>query len=398
MAALLVGLALVGACASRAEPPVVPADLLGDHGIASDPLSYYYQEDPHTEREIRARRAFSRKAEAIRFSLAADGTIRVRDAAGVEHTGELTRATTKADAWVVDVRWETPPTGAIFGADRLTFSRTENSYMLKSTGVEPGATPDDWFQVAPLEWCWEVDHAGLRGQPVEVAPPTTQPAEPWAERPSAAWPQLVLTNHVEFRDGRGMDGASSFLVEGGGRVVLATALHLIGPAGGVDPAVPLARLEGELERWVAYVRTRPRAALVTRGVAMTSTDEGVVNDWLFLPTDAGAPRPAQPLRLRDTPVAVGERVWLVGCEYRDEPCTQRVYGARVSGRRSSSFRYDLDEPVVIPGFSGAPILDTRGLVVGVMSVGFTPFQVGDAYLEAGGQDASAARALLPTGG
>jgi hypothetical protein len=66
----------------------------------------------------------------------------------------------------------------------------------------------------------------------------------------------------------------------------------------------------------------------------------------------------------------------------------------VTARSGHSFRYELDRPIVLPGFSGAPIVDAHGRVVGVMSVWFTPFTIGLAYLEGGGQDATVARKLL----
>ena len=43
-------------------------------------------------------------------------------------------------------------------------------------------------------------------------------------------------------------------------------------------------------------------------------------------------------------------------------------------------------PVDIRGFSGAPIIDEKGYVVGVMTVWFDPKVSGDNFLEAGGED------------
>ena len=60
----------------------------------------------------------------------------------------------------------------------------------------------------------------------------------------------------------------------------------------------------------------------------------------------------------------------------------------VTARRSDRFRYDLDPPVEIPGFSGAPIVNVQGHVVGVMSVWFEPKMDGKMFLEAGGEDAA----------
>lgn len=379
------------ACSVSASTSV-PADLVGQHCIASDPFAYFYQKEPHTDAEIRARRAFARRAEAIRFSVGPDGAITVTGADGEVHTGRITATTQRGPNWGAAVAWTaTPPSGAILGGTQILLQAGKYGYMLHSTGVEPGASADDWYQVLDTEGCWEPDLAALRGDTAPTPPPDIQAAEAWI---GGEWPQLVLTNAITFRDGRSTEGASSFLVETSNGVRLATAAHLVGPAGGIEPAVPLSSLDTELKEWDAFVRTRPQPRLSARGFALTSTSDEVVNDWLFLKVDRVPPGLAQPLHLRDTPVAVGERVQLVGCQYRDQACTQHAYGGRVSGRNGHMFRYDLDEPVELAGFSGAPILDAHGLVVGVMSVAFTTYDQGDAQLEGGGRDASAVRGLL----
>lgn len=62
--------------------------------------------------------------------------------------------------------------------------------------------------------------------------------------------------------------------------------------------------------------------------------------------------------------------------------------------RGDRFRYDLTPPVEIRGFSGAPILDAAGHVVGVMTVWFDTKTEGGKTLEAGAEDAAAVLALL----
>jgi hypothetical protein len=72
-----------------------------------------------------------------------------------------------------------------------------------------------------------------------------------------------------------------------------------------------------------------------------------------------------------------------------------VYTGTVIQRANGDlFRYDLVPPVDIRGFSGAPIIDEKGYVVGVMMVWFEPKMMGDNFLEAGGQDAAAVYELL----
>jgi hypothetical protein len=231
------------------------------------------------------------------------------------------------------------------------------------------------------------------------------PGEPWARKPPAAWPQLALTNEAEFEGHSGLSGASSFLVTTGrGRILAATARHLIGKNGGVDPEVQGSELDRALRGWRMFPRTSPNEFVEVGGVGATGLDgpraEWPPRDWLLLSIKPSAAKlPAVPLRLREAPVQVGEAVFLVGCPYVETGCRQNVYAGTVKERRHGDrFRYDLIPPVDIRGFSGAPILDESGLVVGVMTVWFDAKKVAGKYLEAGGEDAAAVLGFVEEGG
>ncbi|XXT22384.1 hypothetical protein WME94_12570 [Sorangium sp. So ce429] len=82
--------------------------------------------------------------------------------------------------------------------------------------------------------------------PAHPLPPAAQ-AEPWASRPPREWPQLALTNSVEFHVRTALQGASAFLIKAqDGRTLAATAKHLLGPNGGVEPEVSVASFDGAI--------------------------------------------------------------------------------------------------------------------------------------------------------
>ncbi|MEK7952545.1 S1 family peptidase [Luteolibacter soli] len=214
--------------------------------------------------------------------------------------------------------------------------------------------------------------------------------EAWATLPTSQWPQLVLTNSAKFKGHSALQGASSFLLRASGdRTIAATARHLLGPNGGVTPTISPDRLDSVLDSWVMYPRTKPQdfMTIAAHGIAPPS---GKASDWLLLEIKNNSkPLPAAPLTLRPTPVSVGEEVFLVGVPYSETDRMQNVYRAKVTHRAAPDwFRYRLETPVDIRGFSGAPILDKNGWVVGVMTVWFEPQMDGDKFLEAGGQDAA----------
>lgn len=241
----------------------------------------------------------------------------------------------------------------------------------KSTTAKNGPAPRE---------AESVQHAG----PGSVA---AVPAAPWAQTPPSAWPQLVLTNEAQFRGRSSLQGASAFLLRNSkGTVVAATALHLLGEAGGVTPPLPLSELNSALLQWRLFPRTQPESYAVVERVAVTgpATDG---RDWLLLRVAKASEMPAEPLRLRKEPVHVGETVYLVGCSYQTPDCRQDVFKGKVTDRYEQDFwKFDLVSPTEIPGFSGAPIIDSRGHVVGVTTIAFEPRMQGNKFLESGGED------------
>lgn len=222
-------------------------------------------------------------------------------------------------------------------------------------------------------------------KPIPILPP----AEPWATKPPAEWPQLVLTNSATFKGHTALEGASSFLVKSpAGTVYAAAANHLLGPNGGVDPWVYQEDLDRDLESWQMYPRTKKELTISIAGLGLKKPYREA-SDWILLKVkNEGNPLPSTPLALRPTPVEIGEEIFLAGVPYSQRNSAQNIYRGRVTQRKAPDwFRYDLDTPVNIVGFSGAPILDKKGLVVGVMTVWFKPKMNGENFLEAGGQDA-----------
>lgn len=218
--------------------------------------------------------------------------------------------------------------------------------------------------------------------------PTDQP-ESWMARPHAEWPQLVLTHRAEFKGHTPLRGASAFLVvNSGGVVFCATARHLIGPSGGVEPTLREPQLDRALASWTVFPRVQPAKTAAITGLAIELGNDARW-DWLFLRlARPSGELPAKPLRLRRTPVEIGEEVYLVGIPYSEASSRQNVYVGKVRQRSDNLFRYDISPAVDIRGFSGAPILDRQGAVVGVMTVWFEPRMSGGKYLEAGGEDAA----------
>jgi len=217
------------------------------------------------------------------------------------------------------------------------------------------------------------------------------PPEPWSSKPPPQWPQIVLTNEASFRERTPLRGASAFLVEEDGQIFGATAQHLLGENGGVKPEAPARELDSLLVSWILHPRTMQDRSVKVAGLgAKPRSDRNY--DWLLLRlAPANGALPATPLHLRASPVAVGESVHLIGVSYAEPNVAQKVYSGNVTERRyGDRFRYSISPHVDIRGFSGAPIVDDAGLLVGVMTVWFQPVMDGTLWTEAGGEDAYSA--------
>lgn len=215
-------------------------------------------------------------------------------------------------------------------------------------------------------------------------------------KPFKEWPQIVLTNKAKFKGHSGLEGASAFLVKTyDGRTLAATAKHLIGEAGGVEPPIPVAKLNGVIRSWRMHPRTVPDRFIEVEKIGTDGLNQDNL-DWLLL-TLKGSPKemPATALQIRQKPVQVGEKVFLIGCPYAEPKCKQNVYKGKVIERaHEDRFAFDLDPPVDLRGFSGAPIIDRDGYLVGVMTVWFDRQMSGDKDLKGGGEDAAFVNRLL----
>ena len=113
-------------------------------------------------------------------------------------------------------------------------------------------------------------------------------------------------------------------------------------------------------------------------------------DWLVFNIKPAASLPAQPLKIRKSPAVVGEKICLIGSPYAEPNAAQNAYFGKVIRREFGNyFSFSLSPAVDLHGFSGAPIIDEDGALVGMMTTWFEPKMSGEKFLEGAGQDAAA---------
>lgn len=179
--------------------------------------------------------------------------------------------------------------------------------------------------------------------------------------------QILLTNHATFTNERELVGASAFLIEYMDKVYAVTAKHLIGEAGGVEPEVNQTHLDEELKKWQMF----PRVTVISKTDTITANAQGLnfndnTSDALLLNT-VGFKSGIQPLKPDFTEVKEGDSLFIIGCPYSEPNCRQNIYKTIFVGRTESGFLVSTtDEEVELRGFSGAPVVNSSGYVVGII--------------------------------
>jgi hypothetical protein len=193
--------------------------------------------------------------------------------------------------------------------------------------------------------------------------------ETWVKGPHDSWPQLVLTHDAEFRGHSELQGATAFLVRlPKGDTVAVTARHLMGEAGGVSPELEPADIDSSVTKWTLHPRDKQDSRVSISGLYGAPRRYTRANEWLLLKLkdpDADA-LPSTPLAVRTTPVKPGEPLFVVGVRYANQKNVQEVFPAKAASTALGMILGSLEKRADFSGFSGAPVLDANGHVVGMV--------------------------------
>lgn len=209
------------------------------------------------------------------------------------------------------------------------------------------------------------------------------PTASWMDEDTRKWPKMVLSNEARFRGHSDLGGGTSFLISHGAEgdeeeIVGATARHLLTDVAGVEPDVPLRRLDAKLTEWFMYPVSSTRRKLEFSGLHGSPSSYGDA-DALFLTMKSTADRlPVTPLEVFKGKVKAGEVAYLVVVPYLEGSARQEVYPGKVTSvsAKGEMITITIDESVDATGFSGAPVLNEKGYVIGILT-GTFPFAEDD---------------------
>lgn len=153
-----------------------------------------------------------------------------------------------------------------------------------------------------------------------------------------------------------------------GQIVLVSALHLLGPAGGLDTQVPAARVSAVVDEVdltsITDGNSAGRATVALSKSGDVRDGDDCSGDVIFFraPPAISASRAFQ---IAEQPAAVGQRCWFYTCLANES--TPQSYPGTVVESSVQQMEVRLDRRVVTRATSGSPILDQTGNVIGMLS-------------------------------
>jgi len=198
--------------------------------------------------------------------------------------------------------------------------------------------------------------------------------------PAVTKTQVLLRNIISFKTGQEAAGASAFLLDVRGRTYAVTVKHMLGADMGIVPPVPPSQVNTKLKEWLFFVPGTRSVAARARQLVTPNDNPDV--DRIALSLEAGTVSPrVSVLKLADTALKPGDTLYIMGCPYTEDACSQNVYPASYVGHQDG---YLVVKPigavVDVSGFSGAPVVDVEGRAVAVVRGGIGDGPYKDHYV------------------
>lgn len=200
----------------------------------------------------------------------------------------------------------------------------------------------------------------------------SQQSETWIDKPQNEWPQITMINQIEYVDKRFPIAACSFLLDTEKGIFAVTAKHVLTYF--KSAAMASVSFGNSLKSWIMFPKNNPADSVVIDALINEDPGEAIDRtipsdvDWLLFSIKSRSPH-IQPLKFRTDPLQSQEKVYIIGWRYTDKDCPQVVYEGNyvesINGSVIISTKILSDNRM--PGLSGAPVIDSHGGLIGIMS-------------------------------
>jgi len=211
----------------------------------------------------------------------------------------------------------------------------------------------------------------------------SQIREPWVSKPVGEWPQIAMTNNIQYKNGdRYIHPSFTYagtgcLINSGTDTFAITAKHILLIARNRNANA--VTINKDLLLWSMKPKGNFTDSVIIDKLINDDTAEVIEGskssiferDMLVLSVKK-ASKNIYPLKPRYSMPRTGERVYLIGCAYSDASCT--VNEGTIIGKYGFDIIINFNNPIK-PGASGAPVIDANGYLIGVFSSLTTDNQV-----------------------
>jgi hypothetical protein len=203
----------------------------------------------------------------------------------------------------------------------------------------------------------------------------SQIREPWITKPKDEWPQIALTNNIQYKNGDRyihpsfVYAGTAFLINNGTDTLAVTAKHILLIAR--NKKTNAVTINNDLLLWSMKPKGLYSDSVVINKLINDDTAEVIEGsnssiferDMLVLSVKKMS-KNIYPLKPRYSTPRNGEKVYLIGCAYSDGVCT--VNEGTVIGKYGFDIIINFND-ALLPGVSGSPVIDANGYLIGVFS-------------------------------
>ncbi len=218
-----------------------------------------------------------------------------------------------------------------------------------------------------------------------------QEKESWIDLDSEQWPQIALTNHVQFKNGdRYIDpsfeyAGTGFLIDTGSDTLAATAKHVLWVAKNSESLS--VEVNEQLDSWIMRPKSETKEHIVIDQLLNEDSTEQLQGygssiterDWLIFTVKKTSPN-IYPLKPRFSAIKKGEKVYILSCAYEDPHPT--VSKGKLLRKEGMDLLLERKSSKNKPGSSGSPVIDARGHLIGILSSATIDHQTGEHILVA----------------